>query len=67
MDQAVFADENLLSTVGARRTLHQVIGGVLIPDKKGVLVSAIGDTSDRDEKCAVHGVETAGLKADMGD
>ena len=45
-------------------------GGVLIRDEKGVLVGAVGvsgDTSDRDEECAVHGVEAAGLKPDIGD
>jgi len=45
-------------------------GGVLIHDENGVLVGAVGvsgDTSDRDEKCAVYGVETAGLTADIGE
>ena len=45
-------------------------GGVLIRDEKGVLLGAVGvsgDTSDRDEECAVHGVEAAGLKPDIGD
>ena len=44
-------------------------GGVLIRDEKGVLVGAVGvsgDTSDRDEECAVHGVEAASLKPDIG-
>lgn len=45
-------------------------GGVLIRDEDGVLLGAVGvsgDTSDRDEECAVHGVKTAGLKPDIGD
>lgn len=44
-------------------------GGVLIRDQDGALLGAVGvsgDTSDRDEECAVHGVESAGLIADIG-
>ncbi|HEV7693612.1 MAG TPA: heme-binding protein [Hyphomonadaceae bacterium] len=39
-------------------------GGVLITDKAGVLIGAVGvtgDTSDNDEACALSGVEAAGL------
>ena len=39
-------------------------GGVLIADKAGVLIGAVGvtgDTSDNDELCALAGVEAAGL------
>lgn len=45
-------------------------GGVLIRDGQGRLLGAVGisgDTSDRDETCAVHGVQTAGLVPDIGD
>ncbi len=45
-------------------------GGVLIRDHAGELLGAVGisgDTSDRDEECAVAGVEAAGLLADIGD
>ncbi len=45
-------------------------GGVLIRDDQGVLMGAVGvsgDTSDRDEECAVHGVISAGLKPDIGE
>ena len=45
-------------------------GGVLIRDEQGRLLGAVGvsgDTSDRDEVCAVHGVKTAGLVPDIGD
>ncbi|MGP8051199.1 MAG: GlcG/HbpS family heme-binding protein [Desulfobaccales bacterium] len=45
-------------------------GGVLIRDAQGDLLGAVGisgDTSDRDEECAVHGVGAAGLTADIGD
>lgn len=39
-------------------------GGVLIRDGDGELLGAVGvtgDTSDRDEDCALHGVAAAGL------
>jgi uncharacterized protein GlcG (DUF336 family) len=44
-------------------------GGVLIRDASGDVVGACGvsgDTSDKDEMCAVAGIEAAGLKADPG-
>jgi uncharacterized protein GlcG (DUF336 family) len=44
-------------------------GGVLIRDKSGDVIGAVGisgDTADRDEVCAIAGVEAAGLKADPG-
>jgi uncharacterized protein GlcG (DUF336 family) len=44
-------------------------GGVLIRDSNGNLVGACGisgDTSDKDEMCAVAGIEAAGLKAEPG-
>ncbi len=44
-------------------------GGVLIRDAAGSIVGACGisgDTSDKDEMCAVAGIEAAGLKADPG-
>jgi len=44
-------------------------GGVLIKDTSGTIVGACGisgDTSDKDEMCAVAGIEAAGLKADPG-
>jgi uncharacterized protein GlcG (DUF336 family) len=44
-------------------------GGVLIEDASGNIVGACGisgDTSDKDEMCAVAGIEAAGLKADPG-
>jgi uncharacterized protein GlcG (DUF336 family) len=44
-------------------------GGVLIRDSAGDVIGAVGisgDTSDNDEKCAIAGVEAAGLKADPG-
>ncbi|HXP06617.1 MAG TPA: heme-binding protein [Stellaceae bacterium] len=45
-------------------------GGVLIRDGAGDIVGAVGisgDTSDKDEICAVAGIAAAGLKADTGD
>jgi len=44
-------------------------GGVLIRDTENNIVGACGvsgDTSDKDEMCAVAGIEAAGLKADPG-
>ena len=44
-------------------------GGVLIRDGGGSVLGACGvsgDTSDKDEICAVAGIEAAGLKADPG-
>jgi uncharacterized protein GlcG (DUF336 family) len=44
-------------------------GGVLIKDTAGTIVGACGisgDTSDKDEMCAIAGIEAAGLKADPG-
>jgi len=44
-----------------------VPGGVLVRTSDGILVGAVGvsgDTSDKDEECAAHGVQAAGLVAD---
>ncbi|HEX9462300.1 MAG TPA: heme-binding protein [Alphaproteobacteria bacterium] len=44
-------------------------GGVLIRNAAGDVIGAVGisgDTSDRDELCAIAGIEAAGLKADPG-
>ncbi len=44
-------------------------GGVLIRDTTGAVIGCVGisgDTSDKDEVCAVAGIEAAGLKADPG-
>ncbi len=46
-----------------------VPGGVLIRDAAGEIIGAVGvsgDVSDRDEECALAGIEAAGLKADPG-
>jgi uncharacterized protein GlcG (DUF336 family) len=43
--------------------------GVLIRDKDGDVIGAVGisgDVSDNDEKCAIAGIEAAGLTADPG-
>jgi uncharacterized protein GlcG (DUF336 family) len=45
-------------------------GGVLIRDASGEIVGSVGisgDTSDKDEACAVAGIEAAGLTADTGE
>ena len=46
-----------------------VPGGVLIRNSDGQIVGAVGisgDPSDRDEECAISGIEAAGLNADAG-
>lgn len=59
---------NALSDVSGGRVVP-VPGGVLIRDAAGKIVGAVGisgDTSEKDETCAVAGIEAAGLKADPG-
>jgi uncharacterized protein GlcG (DUF336 family) len=44
-------------------------GGVLVRNGEGQLIGSVGisgDTSDNDEICAVHGIESAGLTPDTG-
>ena len=44
-------------------------GGVLIRDSEGEIIGAVGisgDTSDKDEACAIAGIEAASLFADPG-
>ena len=58
----------VLATVSQGR-LIPVPGGVLIKDAEGAVLGAVGisgDTSDKDETCAVAGIEAAGLKAVVG-
>ncbi|MFH1331576.1 MAG: heme-binding protein [Actinomycetota bacterium] len=46
-----------------------VAGGVIIRSEDGAVLGSIGvsgDTSDRDEACAVFGIESTGLFADYG-
>jgi uncharacterized protein GlcG (DUF336 family) len=50
----------------AQGRLIPVPGGVLIKGADGAVLGAVGisgDTSDKDEVCAVAGIEAAGLKA----
>jgi uncharacterized protein GlcG (DUF336 family) len=45
-------------------------GGVLIRDAAGDIIGAVGisgDTSDKDEACAIAGIGAAGLEADTGE
>ena len=47
--------------------LVPVPGGVLIRDDAGTVLGAVGisgDTSDKDEYCAIEGVKAAGLRPD---
>ena len=58
----------VLATVSQGR-LVPVPGGVLIKDAGGAVLGAVGisgDTSDKDEVCAVAGIEAAGLTAVTG-
>jgi uncharacterized protein GlcG (DUF336 family) len=58
----------VLATVSQGR-LVPVPGGVLIKDAAGAVLGAVGisgDTSDKDEVCAVAGIEAAGLRAVVG-
>lgn len=53
----------------AQGRMVPVPGGVLIRDSGGDIIGAVGisgDTSDKDEVCALAGIEAAGLKADPG-
>jgi uncharacterized protein GlcG (DUF336 family) len=63
---ALFIDA--LTTISKGRLVANP-GGVLIRDAGGNLLGAVGisgDTSDKDEVCAVAGIEAAGLKAMVG-
>lgn len=56
-------------SVASGGRLIPVPGGVLIKTDSGDIIGAVGisgDTSDRDEACAIAGVEAVGLKADPG-
>lgn len=63
--QAYFVDA-LNGVFGGR--IIPVPGGVLVKDKKGNLIGAVGvtgDTSENDVLAAVSGIEAAGLFAEM--
>ena len=65
-EQPYFVDAISTMTKGA---MIPVPGGVLIQDKNGALLGAIGisgDTSDNDETAALAGIEAAGLTASTG-
>ena len=58
----------VLATVSGGR-LVPVPGGVLIKDADGAVLGAVGisgDTSDKDEVCAIAGIEAVSLKAVVG-
>lgn len=57
-----------LGSVSGGRVIP-VPGGVLIRDAEGRIAGAVGisgDTSEKDEACAIAGIEAAGLTADPG-
>lgn len=59
--------EGLSNVSGGR--IVPVPGGVLIKDKRGEIIGAVGitgDTSDNDELAAIAGIEGAGYVADAG-
>ena len=58
----------LMAASGGR--IVPVPGGVLIRDASGDIIGSVGisgDTSDKDEICAVDGIRSAGLTPDTGD
>ena len=63
--QAFFGALNAMS--GGR--VVPAAGGVLIKDAAGAVLGAVGisgDVSDKDETCALAGIEAAGLTGDTG-
>jgi uncharacterized protein GlcG (DUF336 family) len=61
-------------TVASGGRIVPVPGGVLIRDAAneipGEIIGAVGisgDTSDKDETCAIYGIQSAGLAPDTGD
>jgi uncharacterized protein GlcG (DUF336 family) len=59
---------NALYTASGGRVVTNP-GGVLIRDSEGAIIGAVGvsgDTSDKDEECAIAGIEAADLFADPG-
>jgi uncharacterized protein GlcG (DUF336 family) len=59
---------NALAAVSGGRMVP-VPGGVLIKNQTGEVLGAVGisgDTSDKDEACAIAGIEAAGLKPATG-
>ena len=67
------AEEQAYFVLAAGRVFESgmvpVPGGVLVRDRKGTLLGAVGisgDNSDNDEAAAIAGIEAAGLTADPG-
>jgi uncharacterized protein GlcG (DUF336 family) len=64
---AVFL-QALMAASGGR--IVPAAGGVLVRDAGGAIIGSVGisgDTSDKDEICAVAGIAAAGLAADTGE
>ncbi len=76
-----FGSRELAERAGKQQTFYTVLasvssgrlvpvpGGALIKNAAGAVIGAVGfsgDTSDRDEACALAGIETAGLAAQVG-
>jgi uncharacterized protein GlcG (DUF336 family) len=57
------------AAVASGGRLVPVAGGVLVRDSSGAIIGAVGvsgDLSDKDEACALAGLEAAGLAGDTG-
>lgn len=60
---------NALSSMSGGRVVPAP-GGVLVRDDKGRIIGAVGvtgDVSEKDEACAMAGIESVGLTADPGE
>lgn len=68
-DQAAARAHFLTGMVGiSEGKILPVPGGVLVKDRRGAVVGAVGisgDTSDNDEEAAVAGIEAAGFTAQI--
>jgi uncharacterized protein GlcG (DUF336 family) len=63
------ANPSLVGALTSHGRLVPVPGGVLIKNESGAVIGAVGvsgDTSDRDEECALAGIGAAGLAAQPG-
>lgn len=56
-------------TAASAGRVFPAAGGVLVRDAAGAILGAVGvsgDLPDQDERCAVQGIESAGLRPDVG-
>ena len=60
---------NVLSELSGGKVVP-VPGGVIVRSSSGSILGSVGisgDASEKDEACAVYGIEAAGLQADTGE